>query len=113
MHELIPVLHIGSKDILMPGMVHSVEPGIYGPKIGGIRIEDDILSPIRAQIPFELPKDAGIDAEYSCFFDLRSLVRGFSNPSEEVQSPFARVELSVPLGGEFPPQRRESAHPPW
>lgn len=42
-HEPIPALHIESKDILMPGMVHSVEPGIYGPKIGGIRIEDDIL----------------------------------------------------------------------
>jgi Xaa-Pro dipeptidase len=42
-HEPIPALHIESKDILMPGMVHSVEPGIYGPKIQGIRIEDDIL----------------------------------------------------------------------
>lgn len=43
MHEPIPALHIESKDRLMPGMVHSVEPGIYGSKIGGIRIEDDIL----------------------------------------------------------------------
>lgn len=43
LHEPIPALHIESKDILLPGMVHSVEPGIYGPKIGGIRIEDDIL----------------------------------------------------------------------
>ena len=42
-HELIPALHIESKDILLPGMVHSVEPGIYGPRIGGVRIEDDIL----------------------------------------------------------------------
>jgi Xaa-Pro dipeptidase len=42
-HEPIPALHIESKDILLPGMVHSVEPGIYGPKIGGVRIEDDIL----------------------------------------------------------------------
>jgi Xaa-Pro aminopeptidase len=42
-HEPIPALHIESKDILMPGMVHSVEPGIYGSKIGGVRIEDDIL----------------------------------------------------------------------
>jgi len=41
-HEPIPALHIESKDILQAGMVHSVEPGIYGPKIGGIRIEDDI-----------------------------------------------------------------------
>ena len=42
-HEPIPALHIESKDILKPGMVHSVEPGIYGRRIGGIRIEDDIL----------------------------------------------------------------------
>ena len=42
-HEPIPALHIESKDILLPGMVHSVEPGIYGPRIGGIRIEDDVL----------------------------------------------------------------------
>jgi len=42
-HEPIPALHIESKDILLPGMVHSVEPGIYGPRIGGVRIEDDIL----------------------------------------------------------------------
>ena len=28
---------------MTPGMVHSVEPGIYGSKIGGVRIEDDIL----------------------------------------------------------------------
>lgn len=42
-HEPIPALHIESKDVLKPGMVHSVEPGVYGKKIGGIRIEDDIL----------------------------------------------------------------------
>jgi Xaa-Pro aminopeptidase len=42
-HEPIPALHVESKDILEPGMVHSVEPGVYGERIGGIRIEDDIL----------------------------------------------------------------------
>jgi Xaa-Pro dipeptidase len=42
-HEPIPALHLESKDVLEPGMVHSVEPGIYGARIGGIRIEDDIL----------------------------------------------------------------------
>ena len=42
-HEPIPTLHVESEDRLLPGMVHSVEPGIYGPRIGGIRIEDDIL----------------------------------------------------------------------
>jgi len=42
-HEPIPALHVESKDTLEPGMVHSVEPGIYGERIGGVRIEDDIL----------------------------------------------------------------------
>jgi Xaa-Pro dipeptidase len=42
-HEPIPALHVESKDVLKPGMVHSVEPGIYGARIGGVRIEDDIL----------------------------------------------------------------------
>jgi Xaa-Pro dipeptidase len=43
-HEPIPALHVESKDTLKPGMVHSIEPGIYGSRIGGgVRIEDDIL----------------------------------------------------------------------
>jgi len=42
-HEPIPALHVESKDILQPGMVHSVEPAIYVPRVGGVRIEDDIL----------------------------------------------------------------------
>ncbi|HSG71861.1 MAG TPA: Xaa-Pro peptidase family protein [Planctomycetaceae bacterium] len=32
-----------SKDLLHPGMVVTVEPGIYLPDWGGIRIEDDVL----------------------------------------------------------------------
>jgi Xaa-Pro aminopeptidase len=42
-HEPIPTLHLRSKDVLQPGMTHTVEPGIYGRRIGGVRIEDDIL----------------------------------------------------------------------
>ncbi len=38
-HEL-PNLSPKSKDIIKNGMVFSVEPGVYLPKIGGIRIED-------------------------------------------------------------------------
>jgi Xaa-Pro aminopeptidase len=32
-----------SKDTLKPGMIVTVEPGIYLPGVGGIRIEDDVL----------------------------------------------------------------------
>ena len=38
-HEL-PNLSPNSKDILANGMVFSIEPGVYLPKLGGIRIED-------------------------------------------------------------------------
>ena len=38
-HEL-PNLSPSSKDILKNGMVFSIEPGVYIPKLGGIRIED-------------------------------------------------------------------------
>ena len=42
-HEPFPVLSPGSNDTLEKGMVHSIEPGIYIPSLGGMRIEDDIL----------------------------------------------------------------------
>jgi Xaa-Pro aminopeptidase len=32
-----------SKDTLKPGMVITIEPGIYLPGVGGVRLEDDIL----------------------------------------------------------------------
>ncbi len=38
-----PFLSPSSKIILKPGMVTSVEPGIYLPGFGGVRIEDDVL----------------------------------------------------------------------
>lgn len=38
-----PGLSPRSDEKLVPGMLVTVEPGIYLPKIGGVRIEDDIL----------------------------------------------------------------------
>lgn len=38
-----PALSFRSKTVLEPNMVVTVEPGIYLPEIGGVRIEDDIV----------------------------------------------------------------------
>lgn len=42
-HEGVPFLHPAVNDPLAPGMITSVEPGVYGPGYGGIRLEDDVL----------------------------------------------------------------------
>ena len=42
-HELPSLRQAGKEDELRPGMVVTVEPGIYLPELGGVRIEDDVL----------------------------------------------------------------------
>jgi Xaa-Pro aminopeptidase len=42
-HELPVMRKIGGDEELRPGMIVTVEPGIYLPGIGGVRIEDDVL----------------------------------------------------------------------
>jgi Xaa-Pro dipeptidase len=41
-HEL-PQIASGVADVLKPGMVFTIEPGIYVPGLGGVRIEDDVV----------------------------------------------------------------------
>lgn len=41
-HEA-PRVGKGTADVLKPGMVFTIEPGIYVPGVGGVRIEDDVL----------------------------------------------------------------------
>ena len=42
-HEIIPQIAEGVTDVLEPGMAFTVEPGIYVPGLGGVRVEDDVV----------------------------------------------------------------------
>ncbi|OGC92280.1 MAG: Xaa-Pro dipeptidase [candidate division Zixibacteria bacterium RBG_16_53_22] len=53
-----PVLSPQSNDVLEPGMVVTIEPGIYISNWGGVRIEDDVLVTTNGgQILSKLPKE--------------------------------------------------------
>lgn len=41
-HEF-PSMHGENDQEMVPGMVFTIEPGIYVPEVGGVRIEDDVL----------------------------------------------------------------------
>ena len=41
-HEA-PNIRMNSPDVLQPGMVFTLEPGVYLPGFAGVRIEDDVL----------------------------------------------------------------------
>jgi Xaa-Pro dipeptidase len=38
-----PYIVEGNQQLLEPGMVFTVEPGVYLPEVGGVRIEDDVV----------------------------------------------------------------------
>jgi Xaa-Pro dipeptidase len=42
-HEPIPSVHPASTHTLAVGHVHSIEPGVYSPEFGGLRIEDNAV----------------------------------------------------------------------
>ncbi len=42
-HEIIPQIAEGVTDLLEPGMAYTIEPGIYVPGLGGVRIEDNMV----------------------------------------------------------------------
>jgi Xaa-Pro dipeptidase len=42
-HELIPQIAAGVTDLLEPGMAFTIEPGVYVPGLGGVRIEDNVV----------------------------------------------------------------------
>ncbi|XID92206.1 M24 family metallopeptidase [Paenibacillaceae bacterium WGS1546] len=41
-HEY-PSIHANNEDLVQAGMTFTVEPGVYVPGVGGVRIEDDVL----------------------------------------------------------------------
>ena len=56
-HEA-PAIRSNSDDVLRAGMVVTIEPGVYLPDFGGVRIEDDILiTPDGPVVLTSVPKD--------------------------------------------------------
>lgn len=42
-HEGCPGIGPGSRNLFRPGMIHSVEPGVYVPGVGGVRFEVNVV----------------------------------------------------------------------
>ncbi len=55
-HEFIPFLMPGATGTLAAGMVSSVEPGVYIPNFGGIRIEDNVAVGVDDPIFLSTPR---------------------------------------------------------
>src|SRR5690606_3692542 len=56
-HEF-PSMNATNEMVLEKGMAYTIEPGIYHPEIGGVRIEDDIvITSNGAEILTKFPKE--------------------------------------------------------
>lgn len=55
-HEFIPFLMPGATGTLEAGMVSSVEPGVYIPGFGGIRIEDNVAVGVDGPVFLSTPR---------------------------------------------------------
>lgn len=55
-HEFIPMLYPGSLGTLKKGMVASIEPGVYIPGFGGLRIEDNVAVGVDGPLFLSTPR---------------------------------------------------------